>query len=106
MPGLSPEAAASAGPQTSRVRPFPRKPIEIGTVFRFAVIVREAQELRRIDEALAEAHFLDATDFLARALLERADEFRGLNQAVVRPGIEPGIAAPKPLHREAPRRKV
>ena len=47
----------------------------------------------RLDPAGAIGDLLRAGDLQALALLERGDELAGLEQAVVRAGVEPGVAA-------------
>src|SRR5437667_11812646 len=78
--------------QMDESRLFLGQALEIFSVAGFSVEPSEPQQLGGVDEALAEGDFLDAADLLAGALFEHAHEFRGLEQRVVRPGVEPGIA--------------
>src|SRR6476646_10106402 len=80
---------------------FRRDALEILAVVRLAVEkLRQLEQLLRIDEALAEGDLLDAADLLAGAFLQRAHEFLGLDQRIMRAGVEPGIAAAEPLDGE------
>ena len=60
-----------------------------------------ALEIGGADEALAERNLFRRGDLEALALLDGGDEIRGLDQAVGRAGVEPGIAATHPLARSA-----
>ena len=55
---------------------------------------------------LAEGDLLQAGDVDALAVLQRADELAGLEQAVVGAGVEPGVAAGQVFDEEVARFQV
>src|SRR5678815_643080 len=55
----------------------------------------ERQELRAVDPAVVEGDLLDTRDLETLPLLDRLDEMRGIEQRVVRAGVQPRIAAPQ-----------
>ena len=55
-----------------------------------------------VDPAEAVGDLLGAGDLKALALLDRAHELGRLEQAVVGPGIEPGVAPAHPLDPQPP----
>ena len=57
----------------------------------------ELQQLLGVDEALAPGDLLDARHFQPLPLLDDAHEHAGIEQRIVRAGIEPRRAAPEPL---------
>src|SRR5206468_11708947 len=61
---------------------------------------RERLQLARTDPARAIRDLLRARDLQPLPLLQGGDELAGLEQAVVRAGIEPGIAAAQDLDAE------
>src|SRR6185437_998523 len=79
------------------VRSFFGQPFEIGAVAGFSVEGGLPQQLLGIDEALSERDLLGAADLFAGALLQSTHEFRGLEQRIMRTGVEPGIAAAEPF---------
>jgi hypothetical protein len=62
--------------------------------------LRQPLELRVVDEAGAPGDLLGAGDLQALAVFQRGDELAGLQQAVVRAGVQPGVAALHDLHRQ------
>src|SRR5690606_17298417 len=66
-----------------------------------AELARQRLELLGADPALAVGHLLGAGDLRALAGLERLDENRGLQQALVRAGVEPRHAASEELDAQA-----
>src|SRR3546814_4610954 len=62
----------------------------------------EAAELVGGDEALAPGDLLQAGDLQALAMLDGLHELRGVDEAVVGAGVEPGIAAAEALHLQLP----
>src|SRR3546814_2164562 len=62
----------------------------------------EAAELVGGDGALAPGDLLQAVDLHALAMLDGLHELRGVDEAVVGAGVEPGIAAAEALHLQLP----
>jgi hypothetical protein len=59
-----------------------------------------------VDPAVAPGDLFRAGDLQALAVLQRGDELAGFQQAVVRAGVEPGVAALHDLHVELPALQV
>src|SRR6185312_9369020 len=57
----------------------------------------KTQQLFRVDKTLVEGDFLRTGDLQALPFLDDVDELRRFQQRVMGAGIEPGIAAAKPL---------
>ena len=62
--------------------------------------LRQLFELPVVDEACSPRNFLGACDLQALPVFQRRDELAGLEQAVVRAGVQPGKAASHDLHGE------
>src|SRR5690348_11816466 len=101
---VNPRSSPSSmiGPRARRhCRPHIRiicKLLEIVPVGSLSVLGRERTQLIDGDETLEVRDFLRATDQQPLAMLDRADEFRGFEQSVVRPGVEPGVTAAELHH--------
>src|SRR5262249_57483815 len=63
-------------------------------------------ELLEADEPLAIGDLFGAGDLEALPVLDRLDESRGLDQRLVRAGVEPGETAPERLDRERTARQI
>src|SRR3984957_9294724 len=59
--------------------------------------IDQPQQLFGVDEALHERDFFRAGDLQPLPLLDNVDELRGFEQGFMGAGVEPGIAAAKPL---------
>src|SRR5690606_38932439 len=65
-----------------------------------------AREVLVAEPALPPGDLLGTADAQALALLERADEHRGVHERGVGAGVEPGVAAPQELDAERAAREV
>ena len=74
------------------ISPFFNQPQEILSVFGFEHILHAGAHLIASHPAVFVGDFLQAGDLEPLAGFDRADEVRGIEHAVVRAGVEPGIA--------------
>src|SRR4051794_29052216 len=74
--------------------------MEIAGIVAVAERDRRRLELLCIDEAHVERNLFGAAHLEALALLQRANEFGGLDQAFRRSGVEPGVATSEQLDRQ------
>src|SRR6188474_537206 len=75
---------------------------QVRAVLALAVTFGQTQELSLVDEVHAVRDLLDARDMRALSLLQDVHELTGLDQALVRAGVEPGHAAAKLFHPRLP----
>src|SRR5687768_905046 len=100
-----------APPVTSTVETAPSRPSsasehlleaapQISRIVALAECAGPACDLFSGDIALVQRNLFKAHEHQALAVLERADEGGGFQQALGRPGVEPRIAAPEPYDAE------
>ena len=73
---------------------------EVPAVIRLREKLAPRDELIAVDEALDVGDLFEAGDLETLPVLQSAHELRGLQQAVMRAGVEPGVAAAHALHVE------
>src|ERR1035437_2943029 len=102
FPGLrlkSPRAGRGRRPRGARWRSLLRgHPAQVRGVTGLTESSDVGLELGAIDPALMVGDFLQTGDFQALAVFDDVHELRGVEQGVVRAGVEPGSAAAEELN--------
>ena len=73
---------------------------QVGSIPALGQRLRQLLQFGAVDETLAPGDFFRAGDLQALAALQRGEELAGIEQSVVRAGVQPGIAALPDLHIE------